>query len=113
MIVDHSIDILSILQKTQCNDLRTFLQCLKILPSAFEHGSHKEYSIKEDDEELLLKEWIKREGIQPTHRNGSFIESLCFYLEDVKIIIHNKNSFVRIEMCSIINSPIPFHMWSI
>ena len=52
-------------------------------PHSFQHSSYHEYSILESEEELILKEWIKKEGNHQPYRDGSFIESTCQYIEDV------------------------------
>ena len=83
MIADHSIDLLSAVSHSHATDLHSFLQTLSLFPHSFQHSSYHEYSILESEEELILKEWIKKEGNHQPYRDGSFIESTCQYIEDV------------------------------
>ena len=83
MIVDHSIDLLSVLHHLNCIDLESFLRCLSLFPSDMPHEMFRDYTVLETDEELILKEWIKKEEKDDVYQCGSFIETICDYMEDV------------------------------
>ena len=85
MIVDHSMDLLSVKRNSGHADLDAFLQILSLLPSSSSSTittTNQVYSMSEIDEELVLKEWLQKK----TSEKNSFIQTCCSYVEDVFIV---------------------------
>lgn len=57
---------------------------LDVFPTTPDSEPYQQYTIVESEEELVLKEWIRKEGGKEFYQAGSFISSTCDYLEDVK-----------------------------
>ena len=84
MIVDHSIDLLSVKRNSGYSDLDVFLQILSLLPSSSSSTTTSQvYSMSEIDEELVFKEWLQKKSSD----KNSFIQTCCSYLEDVVAIV--------------------------
>lgn len=82
--MDHSLDLLSVLRHSNCPDLDSFFRILDVFPTTPDSKPYQQYTVVESEEELVLKEWIRKEGGKDFYQPGSFISSTCDYLEDVK-----------------------------